>query len=91
MLHAGRLLLSLLHVPLRHDVYVAAAGCYALWALARLVGWARSVVMSPSIAGVSEPLATFTDDEHLQQIRTSWLHPPVLHSCETHCRCCVQL
>ena len=51
-LHAGRLLLCILHVPLRHDVYVAAAGCYALWALARLAGWARAVVMSPSIAGV---------------------------------------
>ncbi|CAL5223373.1 g5878 [Coccomyxa viridis] len=54
--HTGRLLLSLLHVPLRHDMYVAAAGCYALWALARLIGWARSVVMSPSIAGVLQKL-----------------------------------
>ncbi len=54
MVHAGRLLLSLLHVPLRHDMYVAAAGCYALWALARLVGWARNVVMSPSMAGMSQ-------------------------------------
>jgi len=52
MVHAGRLLLTALHVPLRHDMYVAAAGCYTLWAVARLLGWMRSVTTSPNMAGV---------------------------------------
>lgn len=81
MVHAGRLLLSLLHVPLRHDMYVAAAGCYALWAMARLVGWAYSVAMSPSIPGASRKLATVTDIDYLQQTRTQWLHIVVSYCC----------
>ena len=65
MMHAGRLLLTLLHVPLRHDLYVAAAGCYTLWALARLVGWARSVAMSPSMAGMFAKLTISSDHDDL--------------------------
>lgn len=81
MVGAGRLLLSLLHVPLRHDMYVAAAGCYALWALARLIGWARSVVMSPSIAGMSRKPSPCS-----KMTTYSWL-PQMLRN-RTHCRKC---
>ena len=52
MMHAGRLLLTALHVPLRHDLYVAAAGCYALWAIAKLLSGMRSLALSPNMAGV---------------------------------------
>ena len=52
VVRAGRLLLTALHVPLRHDLYVAAAGCYALWAVARLLGGMQSLATSPSMAGV---------------------------------------
>ena len=51
MVDAGRLLLTALHLPLKHDLYVTAAGCYTLWALVRLLGWARSVAMSADMAG----------------------------------------
>ena len=72
-MHAGRLLLTALHVPLRHDLYVAAAGCYALWAIAKLLGGMRSLASSPNMAGVKCTMqSAFTSCNFLYLLHGYW-------------------
>ncbi|KAK9904177.1 hypothetical protein WJX75_006045 [Coccomyxa subellipsoidea] len=52
----GRQLLTLLNVPLRHDMYVIAAGCYLLWATCRVLAWLWRVTSSSNLAGVMRKL-----------------------------------
>ncbi len=48
---SGRQLLTLLNVPLRHDMYVIAAGCYSLWASCKAAAWVWRVTSSSNLAG----------------------------------------
>ncbi|CAL8470841.1 g10383 [Coccomyxa elongata] len=52
----GRQLLTLLNVPLRHDMYVIAAGCYSLWASCKAAAWLWRVTSSSNLAGVVRKL-----------------------------------
>jgi hypothetical protein len=48
---SGRQLLTAMNIPLRHDMYVIAAGCYALWASCKALAWLWRVALSHDMAG----------------------------------------
>ena len=48
---AGRQLLQALRVPLRHDMYVFAAGMYTLWALGRVASWLCRMAGAADMSG----------------------------------------
>lgn len=48
---SGRQLLMLLKVPLRHDMYVIAAGCYSLWAACKVLAWLWRLTSSHNLTG----------------------------------------
>lgn len=40
-----------LQVPLRHDMYVFAAGMYTLWALGKVVSWLWRMASAANMSG----------------------------------------
>lgn len=48
----GRRLLTAMSIPLRHDMYVIAAGCYTLWATCKGLTWLCRVGQSHDMAGM---------------------------------------
>lgn len=71
---AGRQLLQALRVPLRHDMYVSAAGMYTIWAGGKVVFWVCRMANAADLSGA-----------HLHPISYVSLHATEV--CSRNCTC----